>query len=133
MGNVEFIEWDELVILHTEQMKLHGGQDGFVDEGAVRSAVARPQMTCQYDPEADLADLAADYLYGLCTTQGFLDGNKRTALVVAERFLNKNGWETILTPQLMYIVVMTVAKSELDREGLAQILRDHMARLPTSR
>jgi len=116
--------------LHDEQLKLFGGQSGFIDEGVVRSAMARPQMTCLYDPEADLADLAADYMYGLRTTQGFLDGNKRTALMVAERFLNKNGWETVITSQLMYLVAMAVARAELDRDGLAEILRDHMAELP---
>ncbi len=130
MENVEFVQWAEMMTLHDEQLMLYGGQEGFIDEGVVKSAMARPQMTFQYDADADLADLAADYMYGLSTTQGFLDGNKRTALVVAERFLNKNGWETIITSKLMYLVAMAVAKSELDRDGLAEILRDHMSELP---
>ena len=69
-------------------------------------------------------------MFALSTTQGFLDANKRTALVIAERFLNKNGWETILTSQLMYIVTLAVAENKLDRDGLAEILRDHMVVLP---
>jgi prophage maintenance system killer protein len=58
-----------------------------------------------------------------------LDGNKRTALVAAERFLEKNGWETILTSKLIYLVAIAVARSELDRDGLAEILRTHMEEL----
>lgn len=85
--------------------------------------------TAQYNAEADLADLAADYMFGFATTQGFMDGNKRTALVAAERFLRKNHWRTMLTPALMYLVAMAVSRNELDRDGLAEILRTHMEEL----
>ena len=60
-----YITWDELLELHRTQLELYGGQDGFVDEGVVRSVMARPQFTAQYNSEADLADLAADYITAL--------------------------------------------------------------------
>jgi len=129
MDNVEFLDWDELLILHEDQLRRYGGQAGFIDENTVRSVMARAQFTAQYDPDADLADLAADYMFGFATTQGFMDGNKRTALVAAERFLAKNGWETVLTWKLMYLVAIAVARGELDRDGLAEILRTHMEEL----
>lgn len=120
MDFLQFVEWDELLTLHEQQLALYGGAQGFVDENSVRSVMSRPQFTSQYVPEADLADLAADYLFGFATTQGFSDGNKRTAVLAAERFLGKNGWRTFM--------------SELDRDGLAEILREHMEAydLPTS-
>jgi death-on-curing protein len=126
MDFLNFIEWDELLALHEQQLALYGGAQGFIDENTVRSVMARAQFTSQYVADADLADLAADYLFGFATTQGFSDGNKRTAVVAAERFLGKNGWRTILSAKLMYIVAISVARSELDREGLAEILRTHM-------
>jgi death-on-curing protein len=126
MTDIEFLEWDELLALHRAQLQDYGGQDGFVDENTVRSTLARAQFTAHYDPDADLADLAADYFYGFATTQGFSDGNKRTAVVAAERFLRKNHWRTVLTAKLMYVVAMAVARNELDRNGLVEILRDHM-------
>ncbi len=129
MENVAFLEWEELLLLHRDQLRLYGGQDGFIDENTVRSVMARAQFTAQYETDADLADLAADYMFGFATTQGFMDGNKRTALVAAERFLAQNGWETILTSKLMYLVAIAVARNELDREGLAEILRTHMEEL----
>ena len=86
----------------------------------------RAQFTAQYSPDADVADLAADYMYGFSTTQGFLDGNKRTALVAALFFLRKNGCNVFLSDKLMYIVALAVAKGDLDRDGLADILRTHM-------
>ena len=131
MDDIEFLDWEELLTLHREQLQLYGGQDGFIDENTVRSVLACAQFTAQYNPDADLADLAADYMFGFSTTQGFLDGNKRTALVSAERFIRKNHWRTVLTPKLMYLVAIAVARGELDRDGLADILRTHMEELET--
>ena len=49
--------------------------------------------------------------------------NKRTAFVAAMRFLRKNGRNMVVTEKL---IAISVAKSELDRDGLAEILRTHM-------
>ena len=57
-----FIEWEELQLLHREELGKYGGQDGFIDANVVRSAMARPHFTAQYVEDADLADLAADYM-----------------------------------------------------------------------
>jgi death on curing protein len=126
MGEFEFLTWEELLDAHRAQLEAYGGQDGFVDEGVVRSAINRPGFTEQYVPEADLADLAADYMFGLATTQGFMDGNKRIALAAASIFVRKNGWRFAITEKLMYLVAIAVARGELDRDGLAEILRTHM-------
>jgi death on curing protein len=121
-----FVTWEELLTLHEDQLRRYGGQDGFIDEGAVRSVLARPQFTAQFKPDSDVADLAADYLFGFATTQGFMDGNKRIATVATIYFLEKNGWDVTFTDDLMYVVAMAVAKGDLDRDGLAEILRTHM-------
>ncbi len=130
MDTFRFLDWDELIRLHEDELGRYGGQAGFIDENAVRSAFARPQFTARYLEDADLADLASDYLYGFCTTQGFCDGNKRTAFAAAERFLRLNDWRTKLSYQLMYILTMAVARGELDRDDLAEILRDHLEPMP---
>jgi death on curing protein len=113
-------------------LRKYGGQAGFVDEGVVRTAMRWPQFTSQYSPDADMADLAADYMHGLSTTQGFLDGNKRTALVAALFFMRKNGCNVFLSEKLMYFISMAVAKGDLDRDGFAEILRIHMEPLDGS-
>lgn len=130
MTTFHFVTWEELLETHRDQLARYGGQDGFIDEGVVRSVMARAQFTAQYDSDADVADLAADYMFGLSTTQGFCDGNKRTSFAVAELFLDKNGYETIMSEKLLYIVAISVARGDLDREGLADILRTHMREIP---
>jgi death on curing protein len=121
-----FVTWEELLILHEDQLRQHGGQNGFIDEGVVRSVLNRPLFTAQFKAEVDVADLAADYLFGFATTQGFMDGNKRTGVVTTLYFLEKNGWDVTFTDSLMYVVALAVAKGDLDRDGLAEILRTHM-------
>jgi death-on-curing protein len=129
MKDVEFLSWEELLALHEDQLQRYGGQQGFIDEGVVRSVMSRPQFTAQYNADADLADLAADYFFGFATTQGFMDGNKRTALSSASIFARKNGYRFTVSSQLMYIIAMAVAKSDVDRDALADILRDHLEEL----
>jgi death on curing protein len=126
MVEFEFLSWDQLLELHEEQLRLHGGQAGFIDEGVVRSVLSRAQFAAQYNPDADLADLAADYMFGLATTQGFMDGNKRAALAAASTFVRMNGCEFFISEKLMYLVAIAVARSELDRDALAEILRTHL-------
>jgi death-on-curing protein len=67
-----------------------------------------------------------ELVFGFATTQGFSDGNKRTSVVAAERFLGKNGWRTTLSSKLLYVVAIAVARNELDRDGLAEIIRTHI-------
>ena len=127
-----FITWEELTTLHEDQLRIWGGQNGFIDEGVVHSVLNRPRFTSQYNPDADVAALAADYMFGFATTQGFMDGNKRTAMVAALYFLEKNGWDVTFTDKLMFVVAIAVAKGDLDWEGLAEILRTHMVPLDAS-
>jgi death-on-curing protein len=121
-----FLSWDELQAIHQDLLETEGGQDGFIDENAVRSALARAEFTNRYEPDSDLAELAAEYFLGLSTTQGFMDGNKRTALTATSLFLRKNGWKMRITDELMYVLAMGVATGVVDKERLARILRDHM-------
>jgi death-on-curing protein len=57
-------------------------------------------------PDADLADLAADYMFGVATTQGFMDGNKRIVLSAASIFIRKNGYRFVISEKVMYLVAI---------------------------
>lgn len=130
MQDLAFIEWEELLETHCDQLQRFGGQGGFIDEGVVRSALARAQFTAQYIDDADLADLAAEYFFGIATTQGFSDGNKRTALAITSVFVRKNNWQLTISDELMYVIAMAIAMGTVDKDALANILRDHMEEIP---
>jgi death on curing protein len=76
---------------HDYLIATFGGRPGVKDQNVVLSALARPLNTAAYGTPTYIFDLAAEYLFGLATTQGFNDGNKRTGWATTEAFLDLNG------------------------------------------
>lgn len=62
-----------------------------------------------HDAYPTLHDKAAAYLEALARYHVFTDGNKRTALIVAARFLHLNAWELTATNRAAEAFVLKVA------------------------
>ena len=60
------------------------------DEGALESAMMRPQMAAHYE-EADLVTQTAVLISGIALARAFVDGNKPTALAAGTTFVQLNG------------------------------------------
>lgn len=101
---------------------------GVRDEGLFLSAMARPQNLAAYGDRPDAADLAAAYAFGLARNHPFLDGNKRTAFVVMELFLNLNGWILDADDAECISTMESVASGDLAERSLAGWLRSHIER-----
>jgi death-on-curing protein len=54
-----------VLVVHRRQVLQHGGTLGIRDEGLLESALARPRQIFAYEPEADIAWLAASYAWGI--------------------------------------------------------------------
>ncbi|WP_142849626.1 type II toxin-antitoxin system death-on-curing family toxin [Telmatospirillum sp. J64-1] len=122
--------WAELAVvlaLHEEHLAEHGGKAGVRDEGLLISALARPANRAAYDGEADIAALAAAYAYGIARNHPFFDGNKRTALVVAELFLALNGHELTASDAECVTMFLALAAGEVEEEALAEWMRAAIA------
>jgi len=116
--------------VHFEQLNEHGGSQGVRDQSALESALARPQHRHVYKENADLADLAAAYAFGIARSHPFVDGNKRTAFVVAEIFLGLNGHEIETTDEDVVDTFMRLADGNLSEKRLAEWIREHMKAVP---
>lgn len=116
-----------LLAIHAQQIERYGGAHGVLDANVVRSALARPIHRWAYDPEPDLADLAAAYLVGFAGSQGFRDGNKRTGLACALVFLSLNGFALHVPPSELHALVMRVATNRADDALVAAYLRERVA------
>ena len=108
--------------IHDRQLAEHGGMDGIRDRGAIESALARPLNVAGYG-RPDAADLAAAYAYGLARNHGFVDGNKRTAWVVARLFLADNDLSLSFDPVDAIRTMEGVAAGRLDEAQLARWFR----------
>lgn len=107
-----------VLAIHDEQISEHRGPGGVRDLGVVESAVGRPMHLVAYG-EPDAAAIAAAYAFGLCRNHGFVDGNKRTAYVVAETFLVLNGYEMEASDEAVVETMLAVASGSMKEEELA--------------
>lgn len=110
--------------VHEEQLAEHGGGIGVRDTGLLESALARPKNLMAYG-EPDLADLAASYGFGIARNHPFVDGNKRTAFVCVELFLQLNGHRLVAEDAASVLTMLAVASGEMDEAGFAAWLRRH--------
>jgi death-on-curing protein len=113
------------LVAHREQLAEHGGGDGVRDMAMFESAMARPQNLAAYgDPDA--AALAASYAFGLARNHPFVDGNKRTAAVVSEGFLAKNGYQLMARNAELVPIFEALAAGELSEDELADWFRERV-------
>ena len=114
------------VAVHDQQLAVHGGGSGLRDEGLLDSALARPQNLAAYgDP--DLAALAASYAFGLARNHPFVDGNKRTALVVCETFIIDNGGSLQASDPELVVLFDELASGRIAEDELAAWLRERIS------
>lgn len=111
--------------VHDRQLAEHGGPAGVRDAGALESALTRPQNQAAYG-EPDAAALTAAYAYGLARNHPFVDGNKRTAWVVARLFLASNDIEFRFDKADAVATVLRLAAGELSEEELADWFRERV-------
>lgn len=116
---------DVAAAIHAEQLAEHGGGEGVRDIGLLESAMARPQNLVGYGAP-DIAALAAAYAYGIARNHPFIDGNKRTAVVVAETFLMLNSHALVATDAELVVAIMALAAGDLSEEELADWFRAHI-------
>lgn len=111
--------------VHDRQLSEHGGGVGVRDAGGLDSALARPRNRWEYG-EDDHAVLAAAYAFGIARNHPFVDGNKRTAWVVANLFLDLNEFELTFGEADAIGTVERLAAGELSEEELADWLRERL-------
>jgi len=113
-------------VAHAQSLARWGGLAGVRDEGAILSALARPaNQAASGDP--DTADLAATYLHGMVKAHGFVDGNKRTAWLVARIFLGLNGGALRHDPIEATMMVIHVAAGSLSESSCAEWFRERLS------
>lgn len=112
--------------IHAQVLAAHGGGEGLRDLALLESAVAAPQATWGGEPiMTDPHEIAAAYLFYLCRSHAFVDGNKRVALAACLTFLDLNGlWEVQKLPVDEWeAFVLDVAASKLDRDQTTKRLK----------
>jgi len=113
-----------VVAIHDEQLAIHGGSAGLRDAGMLESVLSRPRNKWAYE-NAELAELAAAYGYGIARNHPFVDGNKRTSLLAIYTFLGANDVEFIVPEAEAAAMILSLAAGEVSEENLARWIRDN--------
>ena len=120
----EWIRDDVVSAIHSMQIAEHGGKDGILSEGALSASLANPKHYFFYtEPKPDIPAIAARYAHSITNNHPFCDGNKRTAAVVCELFLELNGLELKASDQEAYAMHIKLASSEVDADEFAAWIR----------
>jgi death-on-curing protein len=116
---------DAVAAIHEAQLAEHGGRAGSRDAGLLLSALGRARNLAEHG-EADHADLAAAYGFGIVRDHPFVDGNKRTAHVAYRTFLELNGADLVATDEEKYVSILALAEGKLSERDFAAWLRGRL-------
>lgn len=110
--------------IHATAIAKFGGTDGIRSTELLESAVAATQASFGgQSPFTDIVDVAAAYLFYLCSNHPFLDGNKRVALGSCLVFLRLNGIDPAPDCDQWEKLTLEVAASTLTRGETTTRLR----------
>ncbi len=123
---IYFLDLDDVLESHAEQIANYGGSEGIRDVGLLESAVSQPAAMFggQY-LHTDLFEMAAAYLFHIVSNHPFLDGNKRVGLEAALVFLELNGKTLAVTDEELVELVLRTAQSQITKGEIAAFLRNH--------
>ena len=114
-----WIDKEQVLAIHARQIAEHGGSSGVRDNGLLESALGRPQTLLAYsETPPSLVRLAAAYAFGIARNHPFVDGNKRTALVLSFTFLMLHGIVITAPREDRYFIFYDLAAGHVSEEEL---------------
>lgn len=119
----------QALYVHDRVIERTGGRHGVRDTGLLESALARPFATFdrrELNPDVFLQ--AAVLMVGIVKNHPFIDGNKRTGVVLAALHLETEGWVLTARDEEVVAFANEVAESGLDVPEAAEWLRRHAVR-----
>lgn len=129
MTKIIWLDLKLILAVHDMQLAEHGGISGLREEELLKSALEKPKFLLHYQPDVDIASLAASYAFAISSSHTFFDGNKRVSAVAMMIFLKLNGFSITASQEEKYIIFMQLAASELSEAELAIWTRKNLMEL----
>jgi len=99
---------DQVLTLHDKAINKDGGDAGIRDINLVESA-----LNFLYLDEYTIPEIAGKLLYRFCVNHAFIDGNKRTALLVSHYFLKLNEYRYNGNEHDIYQLIINISNSSV--------------------
>lgn len=117
---------EQILMLHSELIKMTGGSDGVRDIGLLESALEAPfQSYGGKELYPSIQAKAARLCYGLVQNHAMVDGNKRIGVHSMLVFLSVNGYELGYTQKELSDLILDVAADKKQYEDVLQWLLEH--------
>ncbi|HHB83754.1 MAG TPA: type II toxin-antitoxin system death-on-curing family toxin [Devosia sp.] len=108
------VTFEDVIAAHSHAMTL-GGLPGLLNQAAIESAIGRPYSGYH----RQISRKAAALMHALVQNHGFVDGNKRTALLVTELLIRRSGYRLWLDEsERVDDIVVDIACGQIDFETL---------------
>ena len=121
------ISLEEVERIHEILIDKFGGKKGLRDKGLLESSIQRPFQTFdQRELYPEPVDKAAAILESIISNHPFLDGNKRTAYVVARLVLRENNLDIKATQVEKYEFVISAATGSIRFNQIKEWLTNHI-------
>ena len=129
---IVFLGFDEVLIVHRDQIARYGGSAGVRDEGLLKSAIGTVEATFGGEWLHEFPHgMAAAYLFHIAANHPFVDGNKRAAFASALAFLDANDHSLDVDHARAYEMVLSVARGEMDKDAVIEFFHQHVKPVPT--
>ena len=110
------VTFADVVAAHDEALT-YGGRRGVVSEASIRSAIGRPYSGYHHF----IYNKAAALLQAIVQNHGFVDGNKRTALLATELLIRRSGYTLHLAEDEYFDdLIVSVAEGLVDYSELCE-------------
>lgn len=117
---------DTVLKLHKAVIQNYGGADGIRDADLLDAALKRPFQT--FDGlllYPDAIDNAAAVMQSIIVNHPFIDGNKRTGVLLGMTLLLTHNIHITATEDARYDFVISISKNELSFEDIVSWLRNN--------
>ena len=131
---MRYLTAKEILVLHALVVDETGGSHGVRDVSLLASIAHKPQAEFSgKELYMGIFKKTAILLEAITNYHVFVDGNKRTALVGAARFLYLNEYELTATNKDAEKIVMRVANREIDMKQLTAWLKKNSKNITRKR
>jgi death-on-curing protein len=121
---------EEVLLIHSQVITIHGGANGLRDAGQLDAAIARPFQTFGgKELYPTVFEKAAAIGESLIMNHPFIDGNKRTGYVLMETILRMNGIKITARDESLYVFVVSISTGEIRYDQIVDWLKNNTAAL----
>jgi death-on-curing protein len=117
---------DDLELIHMQIIDASGGSHSTRDRGRLEAAAAtQNQAVFGEELYKTVHEKAAALARGIIADHPFVDGNKRTGIMAALIFLERNGAETKVGDKTLEDFAVEIAIKKLDVPAITEWLKQH--------